>query len=193
MAAKEGEKELSAAERVSQLNEVDKNVVKLLQHAGIAIKTLTVSTLEAGGHEDDEGQDMEKRKGDFAAASSQYFATLSSIDAQLRRHITALEDAGVLPSEAVIQGTQPAPTQAQAASYSSKEPPAKPKSTITNGGLGHIDIGWLNSRNDNVEKIMEAELWEQAQILLQKTLKSRSTSGDDDGDTMNIDRPTVPG
>lgn len=169
------------------------NVVKLLQHAGTAIKTLTVSAPEAGGHEDDEGQNMEQRKAEFAAASSQYFATLSSIDVQLRRHITALEDAGILPSEAVIQETQPAPTQAQAASHPSKQPSAKPKSTITNGGLGNIDIGWLNSRNDNVEKIMEAEVWEQAQLLVQKTLRSRTTSGNDNGGSMNIDTPTVPG
>ncbi|KAL8923722.1 MAG: hypothetical protein Q9208_004474 [Pyrenodesmia sp. 3 TL-2023] len=193
MAAKEGAKELSAAERVSQLNDVDRNVVELLQHAGTAIRTLTVLTPEAGGHEDDEGQDLEQRKANFAAASSQYFATLSSIDDQLRRHITALEDAGILPSEAVIRETQPAPTHAQTASAPSKQPPAKPKSTITNGGLGNIDIGWLNSRNDNVKKMMEAELWEQAQLLVQQKLRSKATSGDDSGGAMNIDLPTVPG
>lgn len=175
------------------LTDRSQNVVKLLQHAGTAIRTLTVSTPQAGGHEDDEGQDLEQRKANFAAASSQYFATLSSIDDQLRRHITALEDAGILPSEAVIQETRSAPTHAQTASPPSKQPATKPKSTITNGGLGNIDIGWLNSRNDNVEKIMEAELWEQAQLLVQQTLRRKATSGDDNGGAMNIDLPTVPG
>ncbi|KAL8905890.1 MAG: hypothetical protein Q9207_002367 [Kuettlingeria erythrocarpa] len=193
MTAKAGENESSAADRISQLNDVDKNVVKLLQHAGTAIKTLTVLAPEAGGLEDDGGSVMEQRKADFAAASSQYFATLSSIDVQLRRQITALEDAGMLPSEAVIEGSQPASTQAQTGLDPSKRPPAKPKSTITNGGLGNVDISWLNSRNNNVEKVMEAELWEQAQALVQKTLRSRTMTGNDHGVAMNIDTPPASG
>lgn len=35
--------------------------------------------------------------------------------------------------------------------------------TSTAGGLGNLDVGWLNSRNDNVGKVMEAELWAKAQ------------------------------
>lgn len=169
------------------------NVVKLLHHAATAIRTLTVFAPEAGGHEDADGSVLEQRKADFAAASSQYFASLSSIDAQLRRQITALEDAGVLPSEAVIEESQPTPAQSQTGLDPAKRPPTKPKSTITNGGLGNIDIGWLNSRNDNVEKIMEAELWEQAQALVQKTLASKRTTGNDPGVAMNIDTPPASG
>ena len=33
----------------------------------------------------------------------------------------------------------------------------------TAGGLGNLDVGWLNGRNDNVGKDMEAELWAKAQ------------------------------
>ena len=47
---------------------------------------------------------------------------------------------------------------------------------ITGGGLGSLDVGWLNSRNDNVGKEMEAELWEQAQQLLQK-LEGENAAG----------------
>ena len=42
------------------------------------------------------------------------------------------------------------------------------KGAITGGGLGGLDIGWLNSRNDNVGKAKEAELWEEAQRAVQK-------------------------
>ena len=41
------------------------------------------------------------------------------------------------------------------------------KGAITGGGLGSLDVGWLNSRNDNVGKEMEAELWEDAQLLVE--------------------------
>ena len=34
------------------------------------------------------------------------------------------------------------------------------------GGMGNLDIGWLNSRNGLVEKEMEAELWAQAEDLV---------------------------
>ena len=42
------------------------------------------------------------------------------------------------------------------------------KGAITGGGLGNLDIGWLNSRNDNVGKEKEAELWEEALCTVQK-------------------------
>lgn len=40
------------------------------------------------------------------------------------------------------------------------------KGATTGGGLGSLDVGWLNSRNDNVGKGMEAELWEEARQLI---------------------------
>ena len=33
-------------------------------------------------------------------------------------------------------------------------------------GLGSLDIGWLNSRNDKVGREMELELWSKAQDLM---------------------------
>lgn len=161
----------------------------MLQYAGTAIKALSVPTLESDGQHDNEAQDTEQRKANFATASSQYFATLSSIDVRLRRHIVALEDSGILPSEAVIQDSQSINTQAEF--KSSQQQPARLKSTITNGGLGNMDIGWLNSRNDKIEKTMEAELWQQAHDLVQKTLKSKVKSEGDDDAAMSNNKSTT--
>ena len=36
------------------------------------------------------------------------------------------------------------------------------------GGVGNLDIGWLNSRNGLVEKEMEAELWADAEKLVRR-------------------------
>ena len=52
------------------------------------------------------------------------------------------------------------------------------KGVIIGGGIGSLDVGWLNSRNDNVGKEMEAELWEEAKRFLQG-LNDRKARGDE--------------
>ncbi|KAI4158895.1 MAG: hypothetical protein L6R39_000454 [Caloplaca ligustica] len=185
MAGRSGQLDTSAAERIAQLNSVDKDVAKLLHYAGNAIKTLTVHAPESEGSQGNHAQDIEQRKAGFAAASSEYFTLLASIDVRLRRHITDLEIAGILPSEAVTQDFRP--TQIE---QNHQKPPINPKNTVTNGGLGNLDIGWLNSRNDNIEKTMEAELWKESQKLVEKTLQTRSAS-QNDNDVSMLDDPAA--
>lgn len=60
-------------------------------------------------------------------------------------------------------------------------PLASSKDPITNGGLGNLDISWLNSRNNKVEKEMEAELWAKAQDLVQ-TLSEVQAETDENSD-----------
>jgi len=38
---------------------------------------------------------------------------------------------------------------------------------ITNGGLGNLDIGWLNSRRDTIGRQKEGELWKEARRMLE--------------------------
>lgn len=40
------------------------------------------------------------------------------------------------------------------------------KSVSTGSGLGNLDVAWLNSRNDNVGREMEAELWSEAEDFM---------------------------
>lgn len=49
------------------------------------------------------------------------------------------------------------------------------------GGLGALDVGWLNSRNDNVGKEMEAELWGKAKKFV-TNLEEKKYSQDGDID-----------
>ena len=53
------------------------------------------------------------------------------------------------------------------------------KGSITGGGLGTLDIGWLNSRNDNVGKTKEAELWEEALRSVQRLEEEKMSSKSD--------------
>ncbi|KAI4203959.1 MAG: hypothetical protein LQ348_001342 [Seirophora lacunosa] len=175
---------ISASDRIEQLNNVDRDVAKLLQYAGTAIKALTSAAPESNGNQDDQAQNIEQRKADFSAASSEYFGTLSSIDVRLRRHITALEKAGILPSEMGAADLQSVQSDAKSSQLST----ANNRTTITNGGLGNLDIGWLNSRSDHAEKPMEAELWEEAQRMVQRTLDNKIWVEDEEDATMSDDR-----
>lgn len=60
------------------------------------------------------------------------------------------------------------------------------RSAIIGGGLGNLDIGWLNSRNDNVDKEMESELWNKASTFLAGLEESKTTGTEsDEQDLMN--------
>ncbi|KAL6715695.1 hypothetical protein ACLMJK_006656 [Lecanora helva] len=181
---------LSTSNRIKQLNEIDRDVVNLLRSAGLAVKTLTRS-LNAPNGDLSMGPftSVDEQKESFASATSAYFATLSAIDVRLRRQIHALEEAKILPAEASAKDIQTARStfSGDAAQGTLNAQPSRSaaKGMITGGGLGSLDVGWLNSRNDYVGKEKEAELWEEAQTLVGKTpnwlFPSRSDSQDGSG------------
>ena len=113
----------------------------------------------------------QERKDAFKNATAQYFELLSSIDVGLRRQINALEDAKIIPAEATSRDT-PASQSGSLASNMVSNPggtarqTSSQKGTVTGGGLGILDVGWLNSRNDKVGKEKEAALWEDALRLV---------------------------
>ena len=91
----------------------------------------------------------------------------------LRRQIYALEEAEILPAEAVTKEPTTSlavPLTVQAHPQNTSLPRAGGGNTgiITGGGLGNLDVGWLNSRNDNVGKEMKSELWREAEIFVRK-------------------------
>ena len=122
------------------------------------------------------------------AATSQYFNLLSSVDVNLRRQIFALEVAEILPAEASTQEPPTSLAVPLAAQGNSPTPSLSRtvggnKGVIAGGGLGNLDVGWLNNRNDNVGKEMKSELWREAGNFVQKT-KAVSDRG---FDTLNGD------
>ncbi|MCJ1463774.1 hypothetical protein MMC07_002383 [Pseudocyphellaria aurata] len=162
----------SSSDRVKQLNEIDKDVAQLLHSAGQAIKALTNRSVSERDDRPSQIRSIDQQKEDFTAAASQYFSLLSSVDVRLRRQIYALEEADIIPAEAATKEQLPNVTNpfSPFGSVSHANLPNQPatkqaaasKSAGTGGGLGSLDVGWLNSRNDNVGKEMEAELWGKA-------------------------------
>lgn len=131
------------------------------------------------------------RKEAFKTAASQYFQTLSSLDVRLRQEINALKEADILPSESKYSNTATSNAQAPIANIAAMQQGANRqgvprRGVITGGGLGSLDIGWLNSRNNNVGKEMEAELWEEAQRRVEKLIPPITTADrETDGGSTN--------
>lgn len=156
-----------------------KDVTKLLGSAGLAVKALTKSTSFTSDDGESHVKPVQEQKKDFTAATTKYFSLLSSIDVRLRRQIYALEEAEIIPAETASKDTQT--TQIESLAIPDFEgapnmPSAKQtgtsKHTSKGTGQGNLDVGWLNSRNDNVGKEMEAELWAKAKAFVD-TLEQR--------------------
>lgn len=69
-----------------------------------------------------------------------FLTTLHSVDVRLKRQIWGLEEAGIIS----LKESRP--------SGVSLEPNGV-------GNIGSLDVGWLNSRSNKVDRDMEAELW----------------------------------
>ena len=109
---------------------------------------------------------IEEQKQAFSSAASGYFAILSSLDVRLRRQIYALKEAQILPADVPAEepGTKDHDTKdvwmsGGGTSVPTSRQRAEGKGRVFGGGLGNLDVGWLNSRNDRVGKGMEAEIW----------------------------------
>ncbi|RHZ66332.1 mediator of RNA polymerase II transcription subunit 11 [Aspergillus thermomutatus] len=146
----------TSADRIRQLNEVDKDVAKLIHSAGLAIQALT----NARTADSPEDTSLESHKARFKEATSRYFALLSSIDVRLRRQVYALEEAAILAPESASR-TGDLPGAGGGAATGASNP---------------LDVSWLNSRKDTVGKDKEAELWAAARQFVERLGDSSAAS-----------------
>ncbi|KAL4740993.1 mediator complex protein-domain-containing protein [Aspergillus similis] len=146
----------TSADRIRQLNEIDKDVAKLIHSAGLAIQALTNARSNDPTTPASADNSLDSHKARFKEATSQYFALLSSIDVRLRRQVYALEEASIL-----------APDSSYRAGDSG--------SAAAAGGTSNpLDVSWLNSRKDTVGKEKEAELWAAARQFVQRIHQANS-------------------
>ncbi|KAJ0298528.1 hypothetical protein COL5a_011991 [Colletotrichum fioriniae] len=91
-------------------------------------------------------------------------STLHTVDVHMKRQILALEEASIikLRNDADPKTRQPVMNEdAKIVARPSLEPNGV-------GTIGNLDVGWLNSRNNKVERDMEAELWAKMRELLER-------------------------
>lgn len=183
---------ITPAERIRELSEINKDVATLLTSAGQAVHALTDRplNLHASFYDDtpmpDTSSDsLEARREKFKEVSTSFFETLQGVTARLRRQVYALEEAGIITPDPLTAQEQPKAAAASTAPAQSnqrgvvqlpKEQQLDPD-RIKNGGLGDLDIGWLNSRSNKVGAEKEAELIQEAKELLQDVLRSDEAGG----------------
>ena len=168
----------------------------MLHSAGLAIKALTCQT---GSNREDNQALISRKKDSFTAATSEYFSLLSSIDVRLRRQVYALEEANIIQAETFPREVQSGSSTQQALSVlggginAPSSQSLKDRTASTNSGLGNLDVGWLNSRNDKVGKEMEAECWEKAKDLAAIVVKeiSAARKGEDNVEDIDMEHDEV--
>ena len=156
-----------------------------------------------GAPSESDSPSLAAHKAAFRDASASYYTLLQSISARLRRQVYALEEAGLI-SESVDKFAEssaapaiPVPglggqahvlhedgrqTARVSAGIIGQQQEMEKEAPVTNGGLGNLDVGWLNSRGEGVEREKEAELVEEAKELLESILekKRRNQEGDEE-------------
>lgn len=161
-------------------------MVSLLKSAGLAVQALTPPSLSSTDREIDVATpSVEQQKQAFSVATTNYFRRLYSLDVGLRTHIQALEDEKIISAEAATRDQTSIATSSRhtfpGGPVAAAKPTAVGRNTISGGGLGNLDVGWLNSRNDYVGKNMEAELFKKASDFLAglKFQKAQDGMGED--------------
>ncbi|KUJ21365.1 uncharacterized protein LY89DRAFT_549535, partial [Mollisia scopiformis] len=152
------------AERIQQLNDIDKSITQLLQSAGLALKTLSAS-------QSDSTQTPSARREAFENASNSYLKTLQKVDIGLKRQIYGLEESNIIPPEKAKRGRDGQDGSGMGGLRSAAAPAEPPSGE---SGMGRLDIGWLNSRSGRVGRDMEAELWDKAKVFLEDLERGNS-------------------
>lgn len=100
-----------------------------------------------------------------------FLTTLHAVDVRLKRQIFGLEEAGIL----TLEDARPRDKDAGGAQKPALEPNGL-------GMMGNLDVGWLNSRGNQNERDMEAELWTKARKTLESVAGGAGSHGGGDVD-----------
>ncbi|KAK1964384.1 mediator complex protein [Colletotrichum sublineola] len=152
-------------ERIKQLCDIDANTVQLMRH--------TSSAMSAIGAQQGPDVTPEQQKQTFRSSMDALLSTLHAVDVHMKRQIMGLEEAGIikLRGDGVVMNED-----AKIVARASLEPNGV-------GTIGNLDVGWLNSRNNKVERDMEAELWAKMRDFLER-YHAEELGADGEGDRM---------
>ncbi|KAL0259865.1 hypothetical protein SLS55_005605 [Diplodia seriata] len=118
---------------------------------------------------------LDARKEAYQTHTRTYFTLVREISNNLSREIGALEEAGVIPAKAEkVEQAQ----QQQQQGQQQREGGAGGVE-VKNGGLGELDVGWLNARTRDVGVGKAGELVSEARRRLEER---RKDGGAQDGD-----------
>ncbi|KAF4556287.1 Hypothetical protein D9617_1g081630 [Elsinoe fawcettii] len=172
---------ISSTDRIRDLSAIASDVPTLLSSSSAALAALAgdVSTppLSPKGIPSPDPNDsaaLAEAKQAFTTNAKLYFTTLQSVMARLRRQVYALEEAGIIAAEAPVLASS-APQDRSRAPAGGK---VQEEEKLINGGLGGLDVAWLNSRVGKGGLEKEAEVLEEAKRLVEEALKGRQGEGE---------------
>ncbi|KAI0490994.1 hypothetical protein F4859DRAFT_30576 [Xylaria cf. heliscus] len=159
------------AERIQQLGDIDKKIVSLLRSTSQAIQCLAKRVPQDGDVATVDADPSQQFKGSM----DEFMRTLRTVNVGIKRQIWGLEEAGIISLAKKEPKTREEGGEVQASNVRNGllEPDG-------NGKIGGLDVGWLNSRNNKVERDMEADLWQEAEDILQRLVahKQQDTNSD---------------
>ncbi|KAG7289429.1 hypothetical protein NEMBOFW57_005800 [Staphylotrichum longicolle] len=183
------------AERIRQLDGIDKDITSSLVHLSSAMRALatppgtSVPPASTPASDDDDDDDNNNNDSDplsaFQQAQSAFFNTVDRVDKQLTRQILALEEAGIITLRSTGAGTgaelgdQQQQGSSQQQQQQQQQQEAKPKAAAAGparlepdgmGRYGSLDVGKLNLASSTVERDMEGELWGRMRAELEKVV-----------------------
>ncbi|KAI2620955.1 mediator complex, subunit Med11 [Hypomontagnella submonticulosa] len=157
------------AERIQQLGEIDRNVVSLLRSTARAVQTLGKQQAQGEDAVMTESKDHQLQV--FQDSMNEFLRTLRTVNVGMKRQIWGLEEAHIISLDSKEpQNIRDEGGEAQGAGR--RNGPIKPDG---DGKIGGLDVGWLNSRSDKVERDMEADLWKEAESFLRRILERGDT------------------
>lgn len=186
---------IGASDRIRELSAINAEVPALLISASGAINALTARSARAPANGTSNGDiemdgspaspqsPVDAHKQEFTKNTTAYFTHLQAIMARLRRQVYALEEAGVIAAEAPTLSTTSTTEQTPRAmplggagvrragpgmSVAQRQAVEPEAERVTNGGLGNLDVGYLNSRGNRVGLEKEAELIAEAKMMLRQ-------------------------
>ncbi|KAI9849634.1 MAG: hypothetical protein M1837_002759 [Sclerophora amabilis] len=164
----------SSTDRIKQLNAIDADITRLLRCASNSVKILTNTSSSRSASPS--SPSLSARQASFSESTDTYYTLLSSINTRLRRQVLALQEAGI-----VSAGATSKEMATTAANGDKLDPGDKSAERSAEMGMGSLDIGWLNSRNDSVGNEMDADLWAKARAFLEELegKKNDSDMGED--------------
>ena len=160
-------KQLTKAERIANLNEIDRDVVELLSLVSKAVGMLSKDNYETANPQ------LDDAKKEFSSISADYAAKLSAIEVKSRREVYALEEAELIATGTKRDGDRAAQMNEDQISRRS--------------GGGPLDSSYLNARaKDAIGRGLEREVLDDAKAFLKKN-NIVSTIEVDVKDEMQID------
>ncbi|KAI1463424.1 mediator complex, subunit Med11 [Daldinia caldariorum] len=158
------------AERIEQLAEIDRNIVSLLRSTARAIQTLgkQQSQSKDAVMTDDKGQESQV----FQDSMNDFLRALRTVNVGMKRQIWGLEEEHIISLENK-DGPNIRDEAGEVQGVGNRNTPIQPDG---DGKIGGLDVGWLNSRSDEVERGMETDLWAEAEAFLRRTIEQREAT-----------------